>query len=77
MKLLSEDVGRTLQGKTPNQIGLKAKLRCVWNDEIMAKHSEQIHLLAGGLHLLLTATTMYAHKVLTQVSFFTTSWLYS
>ena len=47
-----------LEHKQPKEMKFGAKIRSLWNEDAMSKHSQQIHLLAGGLQLLLSATMM-------------------
>ena len=59
VRLLHHDVHIVLEGEKPEDVRFGAKVKSLWNEDIMAKHSQQIHLLAGGLQLLLSATMMY------------------
>ena len=58
VRLLHDDTKIALGDRTPEEATFGAKVRSLWIEDLMSKHSQQIHLLAGGLQLLLSATLM-------------------
>ena len=64
IRLLHHDINLILEGKRPEEAKFGAKIKSLWNEDIRSRHAQQIHILAAGLQLLLSATMMYEHSPL-------------
>ena len=58
VRLLHYDLSVILEGKLPEEAKFGTKIKSLWNEDVMSRHSQQIHILAAGLQLLLSATMM-------------------
>ena len=63
VRMLHHDTKIVLGDLQPTELSFGAKMKSLWTENVMLKHSQQIHILAGGLQLLLSATMMYGYHL--------------